>query len=79
MKTDEKVAQTAENRSGGFESGVTERGLKREAIQIVAQLPDDQTQALKVLEYAGQLVTGFLSERPHVGGRQGGRDIKVVG
>lgn len=76
MKADEKVAQTAENR--GFESTVTERWLKREAIQLVAQLPDDQTQALKVLEYARQLVVEFLAERPHAGARENGRDIKVV-
>jgi hypothetical protein len=78
MKSDEKVAQTADNRSG-FESSGTERWLKREAVQIVAQLPDDQAQALRVLEYARRLVVGFLAEHPHAGGREDGRDLKIVG
>lgn len=35
---------------------------KRHAIQIVAQLPENQKDALLVLEYARQLVVGFLAE-----------------
>jgi hypothetical protein len=34
---------------------------KRHAIQIVAQLPESQKDALAVLEYAKQLVEGFLA------------------
>ncbi len=34
---------------------------KRHAIQIVAQLPEDVNDALLVLEFAKQLVEGFLS------------------
>lgn len=35
--------------------------LKRQAIQVVMQLPDDQGEALRVLEYARSLVTSFLA------------------
>lgn len=35
--------------------------LKRQAIQVAMQLPDDKTEALRVLDYARQLVTEFLS------------------
>lgn len=36
--------------------------LKRQALQIVMQLPDEREEALKVLGYARELVDGFLSE-----------------
>lgn len=36
--------------------------LKRQALQVVMQLPDDKAEALRVLEYARGLVTGFLAE-----------------
>jgi hypothetical protein len=35
-------------------------GLRRQAIQITAQLPDNTADAIKVLDYARDLVTGFL-------------------
>lgn len=35
---------------------------KRQAIQIAAQLPEDQEAALAVLEYARGLVVGFLGK-----------------
>jgi len=36
--------------------------LKHMAIQIAAQLPQGEREALAVLAYARELVTGFLSE-----------------
>jgi hypothetical protein len=36
--------------------------LKRQAIQVAAQLPEDRDQALAVLTYAQALVTGFLGD-----------------
>jgi len=39
-------------------------GLRRQAIQITAQLPDNTADALAVLNYARDLVTGFLDEPP---------------
>lgn len=36
--------------------------LRRQAIQITAQLPDNTAEALAVLDYARDLVTGFLEE-----------------
>jgi hypothetical protein len=36
--------------------------LKRQAIQVVMQLPDDKAEALRVLDYARRLVTDFLAE-----------------
>lgn len=35
---------------------------KRQAIQIVMQLPDDREEALKVLAFARDLVTGWLAD-----------------
>lgn len=37
--------------------------LKRQAIQIAAQLPENRDDALAVLEYASQLVSEFLSTK----------------
>ena len=37
-------------------------GLRRQAIQIAAQLPDNTTDALAVLDYARALVVGFLDD-----------------
>lgn len=34
--------------------------LRRQAIQVAAQLPEDREHALKVLEFAGELVRNFL-------------------
>ena len=36
--------------------------LRRQAIQITAQLPDNTADALAVLNHARDLVTGFLDE-----------------
>lgn len=36
--------------------------LRRHAVQIAAQLPDETADAIRVLEYARQLVTGFLAD-----------------
>lgn len=36
--------------------------LKRLAIQVVAQLPDDEADALAVLDYAKTLVRSFLAD-----------------
>jgi len=72
-----KVPQTSENR-GGLENSATDRWLRREAIQIVAQLPDDESQALMVLEYARQLVVGFLAEhQPQAGRREDAGDLRI--
>jgi hypothetical protein len=40
----------------------SELWLKRMALQVVMQLPDDTGDALRVLAYARHLVEGFLSE-----------------
>lgn len=37
-----------------------EMWLKRQAIQIAAQLPEDQAKALAVLDYARTLVVDFM-------------------
>ena len=37
-------------------------GLRRQAIQITSQLPDNTTDALAVLDYARDLVVRFLDE-----------------
>lgn len=41
---------------------VDEMWLKRQAIQIASQLPEDQAKALAVLEYARMLVTDFITK-----------------
>lgn len=38
--------------------------LKRQAVQVVAQLPDDPADALAILAFAQELVTGFLADHP---------------
>ena len=37
-------------------------GLRRQAIQITSQLPDNTADALAVLDHARDLVMGFLDE-----------------
>jgi hypothetical protein len=37
--------------------------LRRQAVQIVAQLPEDRDQAISVLAYARVIVEKFLGER----------------
>jgi hypothetical protein len=39
--------------------------LRREALQIVMQLPSDEAEALQVLSYADELVRGFLAGKPY--------------
>jgi len=39
-----------------------EMWLKRQAIQVAAQLPEDRDDALRVLDYARELVTEFLDK-----------------
>ena len=41
-----------------------EMWLKRQAIQIASQLPEDQAKALAVLEYARKLVVDFMAPEP---------------
>jgi len=41
-----------------------ERWLRRHAVQIVAQLPEDSQDALMVLELARTLVETFLAPQP---------------
>jgi hypothetical protein len=40
-----------------------ERWLKVQAMNVVAQLPEDSDEALRVLSYAQQLVVEFLAEK----------------
>lgn len=48
----------------GVNKKMPEAWKRRQALQIVAQLPDKPADALRVLELAKELVEGFLSERP---------------
>lgn len=41
-----------------------ENWLRRQAVQIVAQLPEDPNDAVIVLELAKNLVEGFLKDQP---------------
>lgn len=41
-----------------------DRYLRRQAVQIVAQLPDNPTDAAAVLEYAAKLVGTFIADQP---------------
>lgn len=54
--------------------------LRREALQIVAQLPKDALEAVVVLEHARKLVEGFLSPRgvPEPSNGSGGPVLRVV-
>ena len=40
------------------------RWLRRQAVQIAAQLPDGREDALAILRYASELVTRFLEADP---------------
>jgi hypothetical protein len=40
----------------------SDRRLKRQAIEIVAQLPEDPAEALRLLKMAERLVETFLAE-----------------
>jgi hypothetical protein len=37
-----------------------ERHLKRMAVQIASQLPEDESEALAILDYTRELLTGYL-------------------
>lgn len=45
----------------GMGKGDDDLRLRRDALQIVLQLPSDKQEALTVLQYAEELVRGFLS------------------
>lgn len=44
-------------------TGMNSNDHRRHAIQIVAALPDEMVDALKVLDFARQLVVEFLSDQ----------------
>jgi hypothetical protein len=47
-----------------------DRWLRRQAVPLAAQLPDGKDDALAILRYATELVTGFLEierDQPRVG------------
>ncbi len=46
------------------QSGEDALWLKRQALQIVMQLPDDRQDALRVLEYSKELVLTYLGDEP---------------
>lgn len=41
-----------------------DKWLRRQAIQIASQLPDDTSDAVSVLKYAHDIVERFLEEEP---------------
>jgi hypothetical protein len=45
-----------------------DRALRRLAMQIVVQLPDERREAMTVLRFAGQLISEFLEGDPSGGG-----------
>lgn len=51
-----------------------ERWEKRQAVQIIGQLPEDPEAAMRVLEFARELLTDFLGPRP----QQRVHSVKVV-
>jgi hypothetical protein len=53
-------------------------GHRRHAIQIVAQLPEAQADALLILEAAREFVLKFLAEDHLEEGRPGGREGVVL-
>ena len=48
------------NNNGGASE---ERYLRRQAIQIAAQLPENEANSMAILEYAKELVWGFMAGR----------------
>jgi hypothetical protein len=48
------------NNNGGASE---ERYLRRQAIQIAAQLPENEANSIAILEYARELVWGFMAGR----------------
>lgn len=57
----------------------SEAWLKRQALNIVAQLPEEPEDALAVLAYAVELVSGFMKPRKVPEKRQGAVFLSVVG
>ena len=51
---------TLNNNNGGASE---ERYLRRQAIQIAAQLPENEANSIAILEYARELVWGFMAGR----------------
>ena len=47
-----------------------DRWLRRQAIQIASQLPEGRDDALAILRYASELVTGFLESDLLAAGRR---------
>jgi hypothetical protein len=45
------------------------RWLRRQAVQIAAQLPDGRDDALAILRYASELVSRFLEAEPLANGQ----------
>ncbi len=45
--------------------------LRRHAIQIVAQLPENQNEALTVLNFCRELIQGFLAGYPQEAAQRG--------
>lgn len=50
--------------------------LKRVALEIAGHLPDEETEAMRVLRYVGEIVTGFL--RPGRSGPTAIRGERIV-
>lgn len=44
----------------GRSRGLDDRALRRFAVQIAAQLPENERDAVQVLRYAIELTTGFM-------------------
>lgn len=63
---------------GGHGRHAREAWLKRQALQLGGQLPDDVDEARRVIEYMRELVDGFLApgDRSAPASRQ--RKFKVV-
>lgn len=49
---------------GAMRDNADDLKLRREALQIAIQLPENESDALAVLKYAEELVRGFLAGRP---------------
>ena len=61
-----KVVSMNAKRARGRLSETKQRWLRHQANNIVAQLPEDEAEALYVLEHARRLVVEFLhGDRPH--------------
>lgn len=67
-----KVIEMGSREAKGALSEAKRRWLRHQANNLVAQLPEDEDEALYVLEHARRLVIEFLREgpdsRPHIVG-----------